>query len=302
MCLTLLLMTSTSSFPFSAPVPPLPKVSGLFCYSSRTFSKEDIKRALEAASESDAESTSSSTSSSSMSSFAKNKPEQKNEKDVKKPKGKAKSSAKKAKVEPSDKQPVKQTSEKQPAKVAKEISKLEAALQTHQKSYDLLAEVTPDSIWRSVVRTAELERRMGKASTTMVELKQLITDSKFEQLAGEKQDQAKKLDAEFAELLDWIAAMKESSRIIRTTEPLALSKDISETGQLSTQLAKCSDVLVKNVSTLSDMVHQIAKKLSDVPWLDSYLGRLPQIIVKSFLVNLSPKSQGKIFEANKGMY
>ena len=204
-----------------------------------------------------------------MSSFAKNKPEP-NEKDVKKPKGKAKSSAKKAKVEPSDKQPVKQNSDKQTAKVAKEISKLEAALQTHQKSYDLLAEVTPDSIWRSVVRTAELERRMGKASTTMVELKQLITDSKFEQLAGEKQDQAKKLDTELAELLDWIAAMKESSRIIRTMEPLALSKDISETGQLSTQLAKCSDVLVKNVSTLSDMVHQIAKKLSEVPGLDGF--------------------------------
>lgn len=240
---------------------------------SRWLPEEDIKRALEDCNDSDSESASSDDSSSSSdSSFAKACDQE--DADMKKPgskakaKAKAKSSAKKQKTEEKNGgKPLKQSASKE-----KEVlAKLAASVMTHVKTADLLREISCESIWRSTIRSAELERRLTKGNSTISELETLMAHVKFPELEASQQDDAKKVVIEIKDLVFWQSAMKECSRSIRNKDAAALAADITDTAELVEQFAKCAPILFKDISTLADMMHQLAKKLIEVTWFDSRL-------------------------------
>lgn len=221
--------------------------------------QEDIVNALENdASHSDSESSDSSKSSSDSSSFAKNEEieaDKKGKRKAAKAKPKA-GAAKKAKVE----DPPKNTGPRRKDTSQKEQERFQNAYNNHEKTDQLLSEVTPSSMWRSLVRAVEIERRMEKASLAISDLQKMQANSM--KLEDDQIIRCSNLEKKIAESMRWIQALKESVRIVKTFEPDELAKVVADSS-LKALLNKCSVELLADEVTLSDMVHTIAKKLFD---------------------------------------
>eukprot|EP00438_Fugacium_kawagutii_P017976 Skav223036 [mRNA] locus=scaffold5:144660:156894:- [translate_table: standard] len=237
---------------------------------------EEITAALENEEQSggsDSDSSASSSSSSS-SSFG----QMNDDSDVKgkrKAKSKAKAAAtKKAKVEEKEKGALKSAvaAPKKKASLEKEQARFEVIFTGHEKTGSLLDEVSPASIWRSLVRSIEIERRLSKASTAVTDLQQLQANTKLE---DDQIIRARNLEKGIAENVQWITAMKDAAKTVRTLEALQLSNEVSGEN-LPKLFAKCATQLCGDVTTLSDMVHSMAKKLFEATWLDSEINEFRQ--------------------------
>jgi len=135
---------------------------------------------------------------------------------------------------------------------------------THQKTFDLIGELSPMTIWRSVVRSAELDRRLARVSSAREEISKMLSGGK---LSEAQQHQAKELDSKMGDKLEITIALKEVCRIIRSKAADALAKDIASNTELAPHLGKCAAGLLEDPATFSDMVHCIAKKLVEVSQL-----------------------------------
>lgn len=172
------------------------------------------------------------------------------------PKGKAKAGALKkqkgsaATTKPSPKEKVDKGAVKEAARIA-------STLATHGKVAELLGEVTPNMIWRSTVRAAELERRMSKATSAREDLQKLMG----KELDAEIINNVKTLDESLEDVMVTATSIKEISRIARQSNPESLAKAISLEGEFVENFGKCSHLLLKDFATLGEVLHAMAKKL-----------------------------------------
>ena len=205
-------------------------------------------------SESEEASDSGSSSSSESSSFGM----QTNTKGGAGAKKRPKSKAKAASSAPAKKQKVPDREDKKAQKaIEKEEAKFEAVLTSHKKVSDLLSEVKPHMVWKSLVRSAEVDRRLSKAAVTMEELQKIQSNPKL------PEDQAKRandLEMVISDQIDWVKGMRDLCKLIRTSDPEALATIIYDTTLLDL-LSHCAGHLFKELDTLGDMVYALAKKL-----------------------------------------
>lgn len=199
----------------------------------------------------------SSSSKSSSSSFAKGCPGADGKPAAKKrAKAKAKApAAKKTKVD-DDKKNKKMENQKE-----KENARFRALMLTHKKTQDLLGEVAPYMVWRSLVRSAEVDRRLTKANSSIEEMQKVQANSK---MSEEQVQEAKHLEENLTKSVSWVGAMRDLSRMLRTMDGEALSKELyssSTSSGLAGLVGKCTCQLFEELDTVGDMVHTMAKKL-----------------------------------------
>ena len=206
----------------------------------------------EGGSVSDSSSDGESSSSSDSSSFGKGVQQDKKLNKNKRPKSKAKASA-----APASKRAKTEEPKKSQKAAEKEEAKFESAMAGHQKVMELLTEIAPNMIWRSLVRSVEVERRLTKASSTLDELNKLESNTSITDHQGQR---VGNLKSKLSDQVEWITAMKDLSKLIRGSEADQLAKGIYATSTLEL-FSTCAGHLFKDLDTLGDMLHVMAKKI-----------------------------------------
>lgn len=190
----------------------------------------------------------------------------------KKPKSKAKASGKgKRKAEPADSGPEDEVSkapkitEKQKAlaeKAAKATERIEVTLTTAAKTKELLAELTPEAIWKSLIRSNEFDRRLAKASGAEVNLQKVQANEK----AGQTQrDRANQLQDDITSMVSNLQAMKDVCMLIRG-EPSELAEEVAHGTDLFEKVKRCEKFLLSDFTVVIDMGLALAKKLLEASW------------------------------------
>ena len=144
----------------------------------------------------------------------------------------------------------------------KAAERLETILTQTQKTKDLLVELTPDTLWRSLVRSTELDRRLGKVPQAERDLQKVACNEKADK--GQKA-RAAQLQDELENLSDCVGAMKQAFLHIRQGEPASLAQDIASGQEMAKLIGQCANKLFTDFSVLIDIIQVIAKKLVDVP-------------------------------------
>ena len=224
---------------------------------TRCLSKEDIQRAVEADGKSSGDSNSDdsdSDSSSDSSSFVKKQKDSEPE-DAKDGQNQKRMPKKAAKAQPA---PKRRRSMKGPPSEKEKDDRMAQTLASHGKTADLIVELKPGDIWRSVARAAEVDRRMSKVATAQEDLLKLQASGK---MSDSERKQADDLEAKMKQASDFVLAMKEVSRIVKSKPTEDLAKDVKEGLELLPHLGKCAGRLLPDIPTIGDIVHCLAKKL-----------------------------------------
>lgn len=176
-------------------------------------------------------------------------------------KGKAKAAAKKKAGKSESAQAPPAVKDKAAEKAEKERKKEEdhvvSLIATHQKTLGLLQELTPHAVWRSLVRTVEIDRRLTKASAALDELSGLSKPGIPEPLSK----QIPTLESDLAKSIAFAQSLKATCLFVRTTKPAEMSKEVLEGKELVSSIQKCCTSLLSDSATTADMLHCIAKKL-----------------------------------------
>ena len=179
-------------------------------------------------------------------------------------KGKAKATAKKRNGKTEAVQPtaaVKDKSEKAAEKAEKgkkkEEERLGNVIATHEKTLGLLQELTPNAVWRSLVRTVEVDRRLTKAAAALDELSSLSNPETPEPF----KEQISTLETNLSKSIALAHALKATCSFVRTTVPAEMSKEVLDGKELVASIQKCCTSLLSDSATTGDMLHSIAKKL-----------------------------------------
>lgn len=142
-------------------------------------SKEDIQRAVAADGRSSGGSDSDgsdSDSSSDSSSFVRHQKPDSEAEDTKEGKRRQ---LPKAKCQPA---PKRRRSVKRPPDRSEKDDRIAQSLASHGKTADLIVELKPADIWRSVVRAAEVDRRMSKVAASQEDLLKLRASGKMSEM------------------------------------------------------------------------------------------------------------------------
>ena len=179
---------------------------------------------------------------------------------------------KKAKVDPKEKR-------------EKAQERLANSLSTHEKTYQAVEEVTPDAIWRSLIRTTELERKISRASAAATECGKIQANSAA---SDDLRAKAAELGKDLPRVVEKLTALKELSKCIRGFTAAELEKDISpmKNSEIARQLEICAVPLADNMHVFMDMIQAMAKKLLEVPWFQNLLV-LPVLPIKFILASAS---------------
>ena len=144
----------------------------------------------------------------------------------------------------------------------------EKLLVAAKKAKGSLDEVTADMIWRSVVRTGELDRRLQKAQTTEADLRAFV-DSEGAAFFGQQQKEVDPFITALNKVREVVTDFKDICREIRTITPNDLATEISEggSGELTRLLPKVLETVVnaEDHPTFLDMLCFLVKKLHTVP-------------------------------------
>ena len=147
-----------------------------------------------------------------------------------------------------------------------EVEKFKAALDGASKFQQLLAELKPDTMWRSCVRTHEVDRRLSRETS-------VVTTLQFAMEAGEvsqeDKDKGQVLVNDIQYQCHYIRNMKELCRTVRSMKVEELLGEISPSGGATSQLISLisandfavSRALALQVGTLADILSFVAKKL-----------------------------------------
>ena len=248
------------------------------CYHSSFFVylgfwQDGLKKiaAEEEAADSDSNSSSGSgTSSDSSSSFGCDGDSEESEKGKKrKGGGQPKKAAKKARAE----KPPRETT--RPAKGGKDHSVRESkaakeaaaamkgSKESGEKLLNLLIEITAPALWRSAVRHAEVDRRLGRVDQVSNEIKDAFTH-----LEADDQDKQSAIDMtqSLQQQYDRVSALRDLCKFVRTASSEMMVEDISSAGSIAHHFGQCFSSLIDAEGTLVEMIQAICKKLLDVPW------------------------------------
>lgn len=146
---------------------------------------------------------------------------------------------------------------------------IDGILGNNKKLKDSLSELSADVLWRSQVRSAEADRRIGKASAAERELSRVIANAKA---SDAQKSQAASLQEEIAQLAECASSMKMVCLALRNLDGVPLAVEISgesTSNELMKNITKCSHKLLTDFNVLLDIIHTISKKLVDASGLYS---------------------------------
>lgn len=212
-------------------------------------------------SDSDHSSDSSNSSSSSFGCQSQDEEEKPRKKKKKKQPAKAKAAPKdmaKPKAQPRKTEKAKDRLEKEKSNkaLAKEASILDGAA----KLLTLLGELTCPAIWRSTVRSTEVDRRIGRATPTCSEIENVLTE-----IQGEDVEARKGKLLEIRNRLN--KELKDLCKIIRNSSAEELIEEVSAAGTIKHHFEACWASVFDADGTLAEMVRMISKNIADVSWL-----------------------------------
>ena len=149
------------------------------------------------------------------------------------------------------------------ARAAKaKLEKAEKMKASTRKTYASLKEISCDMIWRSIIRTSEVERRLQKADQAERDLQNLtVSDPTYKEdkdIAG--------LLAEIGPYKQMIADIKDLCKDLRNLTPETAAECVQTESEISSRFLQVFDSLLseRDMSTLMDMVLSLSKKLMDV--------------------------------------
>lgn len=126
---------------------------------------------------------------------------------------------------------------------------------------DSLEELTPEVIWRSKIRGAELDRRIGRGSGVDRDLQKVLSNKQASQA---QKDRATALQEEVTALAEAVSTMKLAFMAIRNQDGASLADEIlgvSSQSELVKNITKCAHKLLTDFDIVIDIVHTVAKKL-----------------------------------------
>ena len=211
-------------------------------------------------SDSDHSSDSSNSSSSSFGCQSQDEAEKPRKKKKKQP-AKAKAAPKdmaKPKAQPRKTEKAKDRLEKEKSNkaLAKEASILDGAA----KLLTLLEELTCPAIWRSAVRSTEVDRRIGRATPTCSEIENVLTEIQGEDVEARK--------GKLLEIRNGLnKELKDLCKIIRNSSAEELIEEVSAAGTIKHHFEACWASVFDADGTLAEMVRMISKNIADVSWL-----------------------------------
>ena len=144
------------------------------------------------------------------------------------------------------------------AKADKASERIVAMLTTCQKTKDALAELTPDALWRSLVRATELDRRLGKVAAAERDLQKIGASDKAD---WQQKARATQMQDEINSLSEVVSAMKHVCSVFRMSDPGALTQEVLTSQELAKRVKQCAGKLFSDFSVLMDIIHTCAKKL-----------------------------------------
>lgn len=133
-----------------------------------------------------------------------------------------------------------------------------------EKAFKAVGEVSPDMVWRSVVRTGEMERRIQQCGKALTDLEKEVSD-------GNLKDDPLVTDLieHMPHQMEAMSDLKDMCRDLRGCTHEHLVKEIV-TGEgtiLDTLAHMFGGLFNSDWKTLGDMINMIAKKLQGASWL-----------------------------------
>ena len=160
----------------------------------------------------------------------------------------------------------------------------EKVLNNAKKALQTLEELSADMIWRSIVRTGEVERRLQKCTETANQLKTVMDNDGF---FAENSDVKAMLD-HMSKLSEAMTDFKDLCRALRSISAEDLCKELAEGGEVPRLFLAVFDIILseKDHPTLLDMLSTVAKKLHSVTWLflGPKLSTRPKLVFQSIRI------------------
>ena len=139
-----------------------------------------------------------------------------------------------------------------------------SAFDAGEKLIALLQELTCPALWRSQVRTTEVDRRLGRVTPVSSEIQDAAAVVEKDPEAQEKLIKlSQKLDEEHQR----VTALKEFCRTIRSSSSEEMVTEVTSVGALLHHFGCCWKCLYQSEGSLQEMVLMVAKKLLDAPCL-----------------------------------
>lgn len=178
-----------------------------------------------------------------------------------------------------------------PKAAARENSTAESA----EKLLGLLEELAGATVWRSVVRATEIDRRLSKVHPVCCELEDAMKALGPEsERSDEEQTRFSRLHDLFMKLeteSERVTSLKEMSKFIRAASPDDMIADVATAGSIKHHFAKCYKSVIEAEGTLVDMILAVGKKLLEVSWqhdltlpLQTHTDKVTQCLVLVFTV------------------
>lgn len=145
--------------------------------------------------------------------------------------------------------------------------RFENQLAEKRKVLQALTELTPEAIWRSLVRATELDRRLGRAGTSQTDLDKILASS---HASAQQKNAALTLKEDIEKASASAGAMKEVAKMSRSKSHQEIANVIccGVRSEFYQQLEACAPFLFQDAPTVMDMVQVIAKKLLDAEGKD----------------------------------
>lgn len=140
-----------------------------------------------------------------------------------------------------------------------------------KKCDSMLTEVSADMIWRSVIRTGEVERRLQKAIQAKKEMTSFIDNEGYSYFGDESPERSREISHfldKMQGIVELMTDLKDLCRDLRVVSPENLVKQMTEGGDLPTLLKSVFNALLndRDQATLLDITCTFAKKLHGVTW------------------------------------
>ena len=127
---------------------------------------------------------------------------------------------------------------------------------TATKAFTAIKEISTDMVWRSVIRTGEVERRVQKCYQAHAELEAQVAEGQF---AGNAEVAAVCEEMPKRALL--LTQTKDLCKGIRGSTPDSMAKDVATCGEVSTLFLTVFGSVVSDIPSTNDMLQTVAKKL-----------------------------------------
>ena len=127
---------------------------------------------------------------------------------------------------------------------------------TATKAFTAIKEISTDMVWRSVIRTGEVERRVQKCYQAHAELEAQVAEGQF---AGNAEVAAVCEEMPKRALL--LTQTKDLCKGIRGSTPDSMAKDVATCGEVSTHFLTVFGSVVSDIPSTNDMLQTVAKKL-----------------------------------------